>query len=125
MNSDFILPPYNHTWLAWDDIECTAQVGRGAELRVLLDPNKLLTGLQVRGMGMSDLAAAAGVSPPTVSSALAGRPVNLRTALALATALSTRPVLPEMAGLIATPTSPRGGAPSVTGPDPKTDQIRP
>jgi len=73
---------------------------------------------------MSNLADAAGISPATVSSALAGRPVNLRTAMALATALSTRPVLPEMAGLIATSTPP-GAGPSVTGPDLKTEQIQP
>jgi lambda repressor-like predicted transcriptional regulator len=71
-------------------------------LRVLLDPEKLLIGLQIRGMDMSDLALAAGLSPATVSSALAGRPVNLRTALAVAAALRTKPVLPEMAGLIST-----------------------
>jgi transcriptional regulator with XRE-family HTH domain len=69
---------------------------------VLLDREKLVLGLQLRGMRMCDLAEAAGVSPPTVSAAVAGRSVNLRTALALAKALSLRPVIAEMDGLIAT-----------------------
>jgi hypothetical protein len=74
-------------------------------LRVLLDPDRLLLGLQVRGMGISDLALAAHLSPATVSSALAGRTVNLRTALSLAKVLHTRPVLPEMVGLVASSVS--------------------
>lgn len=65
-------------------------------MRVVLDRDKLLRGLQVRGMRMADLAVAAGVSPPTVSAALAGRAVNLRSAIALTRAIGSRPVLPEM-----------------------------
>jgi DNA-binding LacI/PurR family transcriptional regulator len=52
-------------------------------------------------MTIADAARAAGVSPATISSALAGRRVNLRTALALAAALRTRPVVDEMANLVA------------------------
>jgi hypothetical protein len=69
-------------------------------VRVLLDRDKLLFGLQVRGMRMCDLAEAAGVSPPTVSAAVAGHCVNLRTALALARALRAQPVLSEMNDLV-------------------------
>jgi transcriptional regulator with XRE-family HTH domain len=42
-----------------------------------------------RGWGHRDLARAAGISPPTVSAAIAGRPVAPRTLKRIAEALAT------------------------------------
>ena len=70
-------------------------------MRVTLDSEKMLRGLQTRGMHMSDLALAAGVSLSTVSAAVAGRRINIRTALVLARALNSRPVIGDLANLVA------------------------
>lgn len=51
-------------------------------------------------MGIQDLAVAAGLTPATVSAALSGKAVNLRSALAMTRALGDRPVIIEMAELM-------------------------
>ncbi len=70
------------------------------EVRVQLDPKRMHHGLVVRAMSLSDLAFAAGVSLTTASSAAAGRPVNIATALRVARALNARPVITEMQSLV-------------------------
>ena len=62
-------------------------------MRVALDSSKLERGLQIRGMDLSELAALTGLSSTTVASALAGKAVNMSTALAVAQALKERPVV--------------------------------
>ena len=51
-------------------------------------------------MSLTELALAAGVSLTTASSAAAGRPVNLATALRVARALNMRPVIIELESLV-------------------------
>lgn len=69
-------------------------------MRVVLDGAKLERGLQVRGMDLTDLAAAAGLSSTTVASAVSGKAVNMSTALAVAQALKTRPIVEGLQELV-------------------------
>jgi plasmid maintenance system antidote protein VapI len=50
----------------------------------------------VRGLTLTDLAQLTGLSLATVSRAVAGRPVNMSTALRLARSVTARPVVPEL-----------------------------
>jgi hypothetical protein len=54
---------------------------------------EFLHAIQIRGLTLTELAK---VSPATVSAAVRGRPVNIRTATLLCRAVSSRPVLPEL-----------------------------
>lgn len=69
-------------------------------MRVQLDHERMHHGLVVRAMSLTDLALAAGVSLTTASSAAAGRPVNLATALRVARALNMRPIIAELESLV-------------------------
>lgn len=64
-----------------------------------INPDKLATAIQLRGLKLEQLATLAGVSPGTVSKALAGRPIRASTLRALAKALSEAPVV-DGAGLL-------------------------
>ncbi len=55
--------------------------------------DRLRLELALRGWHASDLASAAAVSPPTITSALHGRPVSSRTLAKIATALTRAPVI--------------------------------
>lgn len=52
--------------------------------------------LRIRGLDISTVAALAEVSPSTVSSAVRGRSLNLRTAVHIAKAVAACPVVPEL-----------------------------
>ena len=58
---------------------------------VVICSPRLRLELARRGWGHADLARAAGISPPTVSAAMAGRPLAPRTVLQIARALATAP----------------------------------
>ncbi len=60
------------------------------------DREKLRRGLMARGLTLSELSRLARVSPPSVTSALAGRPVNMTTAVRIANALKAHPTRPEL-----------------------------
>lgn len=69
-------------------------------MRLLLDSEKLRQGLLVRGLGVTELALISGLSCPTVAGALAGRRINMSSAVRLARALNSRPVISELAELV-------------------------
>jgi hypothetical protein len=50
----------------------------------------------IRGLTLTDLAHLTGLSLATVSRGVAGRPVNMSTALLLARLVAARPVVPEL-----------------------------
>jgi transcriptional regulator with XRE-family HTH domain len=60
------------------------------------DREKLRRGLMARGLTLTELSRLARVSPPTVTSALAGRPVNMITAVRIANALKAYPTRAEL-----------------------------
>jgi transcriptional regulator with XRE-family HTH domain len=60
------------------------------------DRDKLRRGLMARGLTLSELSRLARVSPSTVTSALAGKSVNMITAVRIANALKAHPARPEL-----------------------------
>jgi transcriptional regulator with XRE-family HTH domain len=71
------------------------------ETHLTLDPAKLLNALNRRGMSAADLAAAANVSPTTVSALLHhGRPVSVRSARRIAKALADTPPIDGLENLL-------------------------
>jgi len=72
------------------------------ESHINVDPDKLLLALNRRGMSAADLAAAAGISPTTLSGCLHhGRRVTVRTARRIAKALSDTPPIDGLEDLLA------------------------
>ena len=63
------------------------------EMGIVISSSRLGHELARRGWTHADLAQAAGVSSPTVTSALAGRPLSPRTLKRIVQALSTTPPL--------------------------------
>jgi transcriptional regulator with XRE-family HTH domain len=55
----------------------------------------------VRGLTQGELARLSHISAATLASALAGKPVNMTTALAIASALKAQPPRPELEELLA------------------------
>ena len=49
-----------------------------------------------RGLTLTDVAELSGLSVATISRAVAGKPVNMQTALRLAQSVRVRPVVPEL-----------------------------
>ncbi|HYA44573.1 MAG TPA: helix-turn-helix transcriptional regulator [Acidimicrobiales bacterium] len=72
--------------------------------RVVFDP-AVLHAIRVRGLTVGELARHARLSPATVSAAIHGKPLNVRSAVLLARALAGHPVIPELEEW----TSPRDG----------------
>lgn len=70
--------------------------------RIAFDED-LLRAIRLRGLTLQEVAARAGISPATVSAAIHGRAVNMRTALRLARAVSSCPVVPELEAWLAGP----------------------
>jgi len=52
--------------------------------------------VRVRGLTIGELAQRARLSPATVSAAVHGKPLNVRSAVLLARALAARPVIREL-----------------------------
>ncbi len=63
--------------------------------RVVFD-REVLRAIQVRGLTVCDLAQRAQLSPATVSAAIHGKALNVRSALALARAIGSCPVVTEL-----------------------------
>jgi hypothetical protein len=58
--------------------------------------DELAHAIRIRGLTATEVARRANLTLATVSSALAGRPVNLTTALRLTRVVSACPVIPEL-----------------------------
>jgi predicted transcriptional regulator len=70
----------------------------GADLmvsRIAFDED-LRHALRIRGLTLSDVARASGLALSTVSRAMAGRSVNMSTAIRLGRAVMATPVVPEL-----------------------------
>ena len=63
--------------------------------RIIFGP-ELGYGMHIRGLSLTDVAHLAGVAVATASAAVAGRPVNVTTALRVARAVAARPIVPEL-----------------------------
>jgi len=74
--------------------------GRG-DLVVIVSPDRLRAACVARGWSLSELAARARVSRPTLRSALHGRPVRPRTAWKLARALNEAAAQPDLSEILA------------------------
>ncbi len=74
--------------------------GRGG-LVVVVSPERLRAACVARGWSLSELAARARVSRPTLRSALRGRPVRPRTAWKLARALNEAAPQPDLREILA------------------------
>jgi transcriptional regulator with XRE-family HTH domain len=72
-------------------------------MSVRLDASRLRHERDRRAWTNTELAAAAGVSNPTVTAALAGRPVAPRTLRLIARALAACPVVADVDALLPTP----------------------
>lgn len=68
---------------------------RDVTSRITFGP-ELGYGLHIRGLSLTDVARLAGVAVATASAAVAGRPVNVTTALWVARAVSAQPIVPEL-----------------------------
>jgi hypothetical protein len=64
---------------------------RRRTMRVKMNPERVRALLGEKGMGVPELAAAAGITPRTAKRAGRGEPVRVTTARAIAAALGTRP----------------------------------
>jgi transcriptional regulator with XRE-family HTH domain len=73
-------------------------------MRVLFDPSRLRYEIQLRGLTLQEVSKRSHVSAPTIAAALAGRALNMRSALAVSRALQAAPPLEEMAALLPAPT---------------------
>ncbi len=69
--------------------------GVAVRTRVTFGP-ELLQAIQVRGLTLSEVARLAGLSLATVSAAVRGHSVNMRTAMLVSRAVASRPVIPEL-----------------------------
>lgn len=67
-------------------------------MTVVVDSRRLREALATRGWSANDLARSSGLSAPTISAALAGRPITARSLKSIATALDREPAL----GMIST-----------------------
>lgn len=67
---------------------------------IVVRPDRLRFELSRRGWSASDLARESGVSGPTVSAALAGRPIAPQSLRLMASALGRVPVVPTIDALI-------------------------
>ena len=67
---------------------------------VVIHPGRLRLELARRGWSASDLAREAGISPPTISAALAGRPIAARSLGLIAECLQRVAPSPAVDGLI-------------------------
>ena len=63
-------------------------------------------GIHVRGLSLTDVARLAGVATATASAAVAGRPVNVSTALRVARAVNAQPIVPELREWVERPLPP-------------------
>ena len=63
--------------------------------RIIFDP-EFLHAIHIRGLTIRELAQRARISPATVSAAVHGKPVNVRSALLLAGAVASCPVVKEL-----------------------------
>ena len=63
--------------------------------RVVFD-HEVLRAVRVRGLTIGELAQRARLSPATVSAAVHGKPVNVRSAVLLARTLAACPVIKEL-----------------------------
>lgn len=69
-------------------------------------------GLRIRGLSLTDVARLAGVAVATASAAVAGRPVNIATALRVARAVSAQPIVPELLEWVERPLADEARAPA-------------
>jgi hypothetical protein len=65
--------------------------------------------MAIRGLDLGSIAERAGLSAPTVSSAVRGRAINVRSALAISQAIELAPVIAAMETLVDTATFMEGG----------------
>jgi hypothetical protein len=63
--------------------------------RIVFDP-EFLHAIHIRGLTIGELAQRARLSPATVSAAVHGKPVNVRSALLLARAVEGCPIVKEL-----------------------------
>ncbi len=63
--------------------------------RIVFDP-EFLHAIHLRGLTIGELAQRARLSPATVSAAIHGRPLNVRSAIRLARTLAGCPVITEL-----------------------------
>jgi transcriptional regulator with XRE-family HTH domain len=59
--------------------------------------------MHVRGLSLTEVARQSGVAIATASAAVAGRPVNVTTALRIARAVAASPIIPELLGWVERP----------------------
>jgi hypothetical protein len=72
-------------------------------MSIVLSPDRLRLEMARRGWSGSDLARASRLSPPTISAALAGRPVAAKTLASIARALCSAPTVEGVDGLVVAP----------------------
>lgn len=82
-------------------------MGRGA-MTVVVDPQRLREALALRGWSGNDLARVSGLSAPTVSAALAGRPITAHSLRCMAVALEREPAVGLISSLIGRDRNERG-----------------
>lgn len=68
---------------------------------ISLDRGKVLTALRSRGLSAAVFAERAGVSPNTMTRALAGRPISTKSAQKIAKCIVATPIIAGLAELIA------------------------
>ena len=95
----------------------SAAVQRGVNSRIIFGP-ELGYAMHIRGLSLTDAARLAGVAIATASAAVAGRPVNVTTALRVARAVAAQPIVPELLEWVERPLpiEPRPSAPSRPAP---------
>jgi lambda repressor-like predicted transcriptional regulator len=82
-----------------DESSTRPAIGK-AGLGVVMNRDQVLAGCAIRGLSLEELRLAAGISRPTLQSALRGKRVRPRTAFRLAQALHRYPVLAEITQLL-------------------------
>lgn len=73
------------------------------DMGIVVDHQRLRWEIARRGWSAADLVRASGVSGPTISAALAGRPVAARSLGKIAEALGRAPALPVVEALLVPP----------------------